>query len=46
MKIAYWCAKESKDHEDRVGMVPGAVHELVSKGREVLVQHDAGKNIG
>ena len=38
--------KEIKDHEDRVGMVPGAVHELVAHGHEVLVQHDAGKNIG
>src|SRR5208282_936323 len=38
--------KEIKDREDRVGMVPGAVHELVSKGHEVLVEHDAGKNIG
>ncbi len=38
--------KEIKDREDRVGMVPGAIHELVSKGHEVLVEHDAGKNIG
>ncbi len=37
---------EIKDHEDRVGMVPGAVHELVTKGHEVLVQQGAGKNIG
>lgn len=38
--------KEIKNLEDRVGMVPGAVHELVSKGHQVLVQKDAGKNIG
>ncbi len=38
--------REIKDHEDRVGMVPGAVHELVAKGHEVLVEHDAGRNIG
>ncbi|MDD2703766.1 MAG: alanine dehydrogenase [Acidocella sp.] len=38
--------KEIKDREDRVGMVPGAVQELVSKGHEVIVEHDAGKNIG
>jgi len=38
--------KEIKDREDRVGMVPGAVYELVSKGHEVLVEHDAGENIG
>ncbi|WP_298225480.1 alanine dehydrogenase [Acidocella sp.] len=37
---------EIKDHEDRVGMVPGAVHELVAKGHEVLLQQGAGKNIG
>lgn len=38
--------KEIKDHEDRVGMVPEAVHELVAKKHEVLVQQGAGKNIG
>ena len=38
--------KEIKDHEDRVAMVPGAVYELVAKGHEVLVEHNAGKNIG
>ena len=39
--------REIKDHEDRVGMVPGAVHELVAHhGHEVIVEHDAGRNIG
>ena len=38
--------REIKDREDRVGMVPGAVAELVAKGHEVIVEHDAGKNIG
>ena len=38
--------KEIKDHEDRVGMVPAAVHELVAHGHEVLVEHNAGHNIG
>lgn len=38
--------KEIKDHEDRVGMVPAAVYELVAKNHDVLVEHDAGKNIG
>ena len=38
--------KEIKDREDRVGMVPGVVQELVAKGHEVIVEHGAGKNIG
>lgn len=38
--------KEIKNHEYRVGMVPDSVHELVSHGHEVMVQHDAGVGIG
>jgi alanine dehydrogenase len=38
--------KEIKDHEDRVGIVPGIVAELVAHGHEVTVERDAGKNIG
>jgi len=34
--------KEIKDHEDRVGLVPAAVRELVAQGHRVLVQRDAG----
>ncbi|WP_298161610.1 alanine dehydrogenase [Acidocella sp.] len=38
--------KEIKDHEDRVGMVPSLVHELVAHGHSVTIERDAGKNIG
>jgi alanine dehydrogenase len=37
---------EIKDHEDRVGLVPSSVAELVHHGHEVLVQHDAGAGAG
>jgi len=38
--------KEIKDHEDRVGMVPAAVAELVGKGHSVAVERRAGAGIG
>lgn len=34
--------KEIKNHEYRVGMIPGAVREYVARGHEVLVQRGAG----
>jgi alanine dehydrogenase len=34
--------RELKDHEYRVAITPVGVHELVSAGHEVLIQHDAG----
>src|ERR1700751_4514117 len=34
--------KEIKDHEDRVGLVPSSVAELVRHGHEVLIQAGAG----
>ena len=37
---------EIKDHEDRVGLVPSSVAELVHHGHEVLVQQDAGAGAG
>ena len=37
---------EIKKHEKRVGLVPGAVGELVTRGHEVLVQSGAGLGIG
>jgi alanine dehydrogenase len=37
---------EIKDHEDRVGLVPSSVAELVHHGHEVLIQHDAGAGAG
>jgi alanine dehydrogenase len=38
--------KEIKDHEDRVGLVPSSVAELVRHGHEVLIQADAGLGAG
>jgi alanine dehydrogenase len=38
--------KEIKVHEYRVGLVPGAVHELVAVGHEVVVETGAGAGIG
>lgn len=38
--------KETKDYEYRVGLIPSAVFELVSRGHKVIVQHDAGIGIG
>ena len=37
---------EIKDHEDRVGLVPSSVAELVHHGHEVLVQKGAGDAAG
>ena len=38
--------KEVKNQEYRVGLTPFSVHELVSHGHEVVVEHDAGAGIG
>ncbi len=38
--------KEIKNHEYRVGMVPGSVVELVNHGHEVYVETNAGIGIG
>ncbi len=38
--------KEIKNHEYRVGMTPAAVHELVTHGHDVLVEHHAGEGSG
>lgn len=38
--------KEIKVHEYRVGLTPGSVRELVSHGHKVLVQKNAGLEIG
>src|SRR6266702_1481229 len=38
--------REIKDHEDRVGLVPSSVAELVHHGHEVLVERDAGSGAG
>jgi alanine dehydrogenase len=38
--------KEIKIEEYRVGLTPFSVHELVSHGHRVIVEHDAGTGIG
>ncbi len=38
--------KEIKDHEYRVGLVPSSVAELVRRGHEVVIEHDAGAGNG
>jgi alanine dehydrogenase len=38
--------KEIKDHEDRVGLVPSSVAELVHHGHDVLVERGAGVGAG
>ena len=35
--------KEIKDNENRVGMTPAGVAEMVKHGHEVFVQHTAAK---
>lgn len=44
MKIAI--PKEIKNNENRVGMVPSGVRQLVQDGHELFVQHNAGMGIG
>lgn len=44
MKIAV--PKEIKNNENRVGLVPSGVRQLVQDGHEVFVQKDAGAGIG
>lgn len=38
--------KEIKNNENRVGMTPAGVKELVSRGHELYVQHTAGEGSG
>src|SRR4051812_17787475 len=38
--------KEIKDHEDRVGLVPSSVAELVHHGHQVIVEAGAGLGSG
>ena len=37
--------KEIKNNENRVGMTPDGVAELVKHGHEVFVQHTAGEAV-
>lgn len=39
------CPKEIKNHEYRVGLVPGSVKELVGRGHKVLIETGAGAGI-
>ena len=38
--------KEIKNHEYRVGMVPGSVRELIHHGHQVVVESNGGAGIG
>ena len=38
--------KEIKNNENRVGMTPAGVRELVKHGHKVFVQHTAGEGSG
>jgi len=38
--------KEIKNNENRVGMTPSGVAELIRRGHQVLVQHTAGEGSG
>ncbi len=38
--------KEIKNHEYRVGLVPGSVRELTNRGHDVFVETSAGEGIG
>ncbi len=38
--------REIKPQENRVGMVPGSVHEVVRAGASVIVEQGAGLGIG
>ena len=38
--------KEIKNHEYRIGLTPGGVHELVVNGHKVLVENNGGAEIG
>lgn len=38
--------KEIKNHEYRVGLIPGSARELINHGHQVIVQKDAGIGIG
>jgi alanine dehydrogenase len=44
MKIAV--PKEIKNNENRVGLVPSGVRQLVQDGHELFIQHNAGMGIG
>ena len=38
--------KEIKDNENRVGLAPSSVREVIHHGHDVIVEHNAGIGIG
>ncbi len=38
--------KEIKNHEYRIGLIPGTVRELTARGHEVFIESHAGRSIG
>ena len=38
--------KEVKNNESRIGLTPDSVKTLVNAGHEILIQKNAGANIG
>lgn len=38
--------KEIKNHEYRVGLTPGSVRELLTRGHQVIIEKDAGTAVG
>ena len=38
--------KEVKNNENRIGLTPNSVKQLINSGHDVLIQKDAGANIG
>ncbi len=38
--------KEVKNHENRVGLVPGGVKILTQQGHTIFIEHGAGKKAG
>lgn len=46
MSIVVGVPKEIKPQENRVGLVPGSIKEIIHAGGRVIVEKDAGKGIG
>jgi alanine dehydrogenase len=45
-KMLIGVVKELKNNEYRVGLTPGSVHELITRGHTVWVEQKAGASIG
>lgn len=46
MSIVVGVPKEIKPQENRVGLIPGSIKEIIHAGGSVIVEKDAGKGIG